>query len=248
MSETYIRTGNSGAPVRFLAFHHAGGSASSFLPVAQTLQESCESILFELAGREPGDEALRAGSFKEAVERLLPDVEALVDRPVVIVGHSLGALFAHAAVRALGPEKRALVHRVVLSSSRSAVATAHSAPLPPKPFMVRDREQLLAALHAFGGCPPEMFEDQEFVDYAVSLMGYDLHLADTFSDAGRAERIPMEVWYGTEDATLVENELRSWQDSSVDPIGFRGFPGGHFYVYERPEPVRALGELIGSAA
>ncbi|MCX4778460.1 thioesterase II family protein [Streptomyces sp. NBC_01264] len=244
MPETYIRTGNSSAPVRFLAFHHAGGSASSFLPVAQKLQDSCESVLFELAGREPGEEAVRARSFKEALERLQPDVEALVDRPVVVMGHSLGALFAYAAVQALGAEKRSLVTRVVVSSSRSARATADSATMPSEPFVVRNHEQLLAALHAFGGCPPEMFEDEEFLDYALSLLGHDLHLADTFSQVDQEEWMPLEVWYGMDDNTLIEKELTSWQNPSATPAPFRGFPGGHFYVYERPEPARALRELI----
>ncbi|MGW7413197.1 thioesterase II family protein [Streptomyces sp. NPDC054863] len=248
MPETYIRTGNSSAPVRLLAFHHAGGSASSFLPVARKLQDSCDSVLFELAGREPGEESLRSGSFHEAMELLTPDMEKLVDRPTIVVGHSLGALFAHAAVRTLGPDQLALVHRVVISSSRSARATADCATMPKEPFVVRDHEQLLAALHSFGGCPPEMFEDEDFLHFALSLLGHDLHLADTFSETGRAEEIPLEVWYGKDDDTLVMAEMNSWRDSSSLEVSFRGFPGGHFYVYERPEAAEALRELVGSAA
>ncbi|MFI0983101.1 thioesterase II family protein [Streptomyces sp. NPDC021093] len=247
MPETYIRTGNSGAPVRLIAFHHAGGSASSFLPVAHRLQNSCDIVLFELAGREPGEEALRSSSFQEAVDRLTPDIKALVDRPTIIVGHSLGALFAHAAVRALEPDQLALVHRVVVSSSRSVRVAADAATMPKEPFVVRDHEQLLAALHSFGGCPPEMFEDEDFLNFALSLLGHDLHLADTFSDEGRAASIPLEVWYGKDDGTLVLEEMNSWKESSTLHVPFRVFPGGHFYVYERPEPVRALRELVETA-
>ncbi|MEU8433255.1 alpha/beta fold hydrolase [Streptomyces sp. NPDC029216] len=248
MSDTYIKTGDRNAPVRFLAFHHAGGSAASFLPLTHKLQTPCESILFELAGRQPGEEEIRSANFKEALARLIPDVVAAVDRPVVIMGHSLGSLFAHAVVQALDTEQRALIRKVVVSSSRSARATADSARMPSEPFTVRTRAQLLDALHDFGGCPPEMFEDEEFLEYAVGLMGHDLHLADTFGEPGPPTGVPLEVWYGTQDATLVEAELRSWSRSSTEPVRFRTFPGGHFYVYERPEPVRALSELIERAA
>lgn len=247
--KSYLRVGDRNAPVRLLAFHHGGGSALSFLPLARSLPGLCETFVFELTGRAGDAGQPPASDYAQAYARLAADAVEVVDRPVVFVGHSLGALFAHNVACRLPDAQRALVHTVIVSASRSAVGTAEAAPMPDRPFVVRSRASLLEELRTFGGVQPELLEDADFVDTAVTLLGHDLHLADTYTlpHSGPTD-VPHQVWYGTDDVTLPEQERLRWDESCLTPPAHRGFPGGHFYLYERPEPGTALGELVAGAA
>ncbi|QYX79580.1 thioesterase II family protein [Streptomyces akebiae] len=243
--KSYLRTGNRNAAIRLLAFHHGGGSALSFLPLARSLPEECETFIFELAGRAGDADRITAADYEEAYTRFAADAVDVVDRPVVVIGHSLGALFAHNVACLLPDAQRELVRTVIVSASRSAAATAETAPMPAEPFVVRSRASLLGELRNFGGVRPEFLEDADFVDAAVTLLGHDLHLADTYTlPQPGPTSVPHQVWYGTDDATLSREERARWNESCLAPPVHRGFPGGHFYLYERPEAGAALAELV----
>ncbi|MFC9756870.1 thioesterase II family protein [Streptomyces sp. NPDC056921] len=245
MPQTYLRVGNADAPVRLLAFHHAGGSASSFLPIAQIVQMECESLLFELAGRDEGEREFRSPDFTAAVERFAADFRAAVDRPTVIIAHSMGAILAHQLVSSLAPRQREAIRVVVVSSARSPRSAERLATMPTVPFGTRTRESVRDDLRRYGGCPPELFDDSELVAHFVDVLGHDLHLADTYAPTGgQPIGIPYQVWYGTEDEALTAEDMRSWDDESSDGVTFHGFPGGHFYLFERPEAPTVLRRLV----
>ncbi|PKV84109.1 thioesterase II family protein [Streptomyces sp. TLI_146] len=249
MTAAFLRVGPSDASTRLLAFHHAGGSATAYLPFVRGLSDETESLLFQLPGRDEGEEDLRPADFEDAVERLARDFHAAVDRPCVVFGHSLGGLLAHRLVGTLPEDRRALVRTVVVSASASPRRAADAATTPAAPFVSRTRASVLDDLRRFGGCPPELFEDPELVEHFVDVLGHDLHLADTYTPGGGDHRgVPYEVWYGTEDETTAPDGLSDWADCGPDPVVVRGFPGGHFYLFERPDAGSALRELLHKAA
>ncbi|MBX7549170.1 thioesterase II family protein [Streptomyces sp. NPDC055966] len=249
MTAAFLRVGPTEALTRLLAFHHAGGSATAYLPFVRGLRAETESLLFGLPGRDEGEEALRPTDFEDAVDRLAPDFRAAVDRPCVVFGHSLGGLLAHRLVGTLPDDRRALVRTVVVSASASPRHAAAAATMPAAPFVSRTRASVLEDLRRFGGCPPELFEDPELVAHFVDVLGHDLHLADTYTPGGGDHRgVPYQVWYGTEDETSATDALSDWADCGPDPVVVRGFPGGHFYLFERPDAGSALQELLHKAA
>jgi surfactin synthase thioesterase subunit len=238
-----------GAALRLLVFHHAGGSATSFLPVAQAMPEQYESCLFELAHRGMRSEEPAAADYPAAVRELLPEVTELVDRPVLLLGHSLGALLAHSLIAELPAERRALVRGMLVSSSQSPTRAAAEASHPPAPFVSRTREGLLAELHGRGGSPPDLFEDDELLDHAVELIGYDLHLADTYVAPPRlTDPVEYHIWYGRDDPYLGPDDAEQWGLSTAEEPQIRSFRGGHFYLSQKPEPRLALQKLAAAVA
>ncbi len=228
------------AAVRVLLFHHAGGSAMSLLPLARSLPEDCEPVLFELGGRGTRVTEGFAQDFDEAVGFLKPSVAQLIDRPVVFLGHSLGALIAHSLACGLDEPQRDLLRAVVVSSIHSPRDAAAEATRPARPFVVRTRDDIRGELEERGGCPPEVFEDDELVEHAITLLGHDLHLYDTYQAPPRSlGDVPLHVWYGRDDRFLDGDAMARWSGDDV-----RTFRGGHFYLLQQKEPQRALDELL----
>lgn len=237
-NDTHLVVERPDAPVRLLMFHHAGGSAMSYLPIARALAAECEPVLFELPGRNMRSDTPPPPDFSAAVADLLPAVTAAVDRPTVVFGHSLGALLAHSLVSHL-PDP-ALVRTVIVSAFTSPVDALAEA----DPAVVRTREQLLEELESRGGCPPELFEDAGLLEQAITLLGHDLHLADTYVEAPPLSgEIEHHVWYGRQDRHLSLEALERWEKSTPRPPVLRGFRGGHFYL-ENAEVLTALRRLL----
>lgn len=246
LDDGHVLLDREDAPLRVLMFHHAGGSAMSFLPLARRLPPECEPVLFELPGRGLRQTEPPAKDFARAVDRLLPEVAAMVDRPTLVVGHSLGALIAHSVVAGLPRPEREHVRAVVVSAFPSPPDAARAATQPAEPFQVRDRDGLLAELRIWGGCAPEVFEDADLLDFAITLMGHDLHLADTYRPPCGDVDIAADyhVWFGRDDDHLVRDELRGWATVTRRPPSVREFRGGHFYLTEGDQAAAALGGLV----
>jgi pyochelin biosynthetic protein PchC len=245
----HIRLERPGAAVRLLVFHHAAGSAMSYLPLAGSMGDACEPWLVELGGR-----GVRAGTpfpaeFGAAVAELLPAVAAIVDRPTVVIGHSLGALLAHSVVATLDDRRRALVRALVLSAARSPRTTALSATHPDAPFVTRSPESLRDDLATFGGLPAEAETEPELWEHALTTLGHDLHLADTYvPPAGPPLAVPAHFWYGSDDPIVGPGEAGHWAESLAQPPEVRRFVGGHFYLGTAEAARSALRGLVSEAA
>ena len=240
-----LRIGARDPDVRLLAFHHAGGSAAAFLPLLPQLPQNTETVLFQLPGRGPREEHLRARDFGEAMDGFLgqasettprPSTE-LVDRPVVVLGHSLGALFAHTYVTRLDAAARRHVVGLVLSAPPKVLGRGTPVHLrPAAPLLTRDPTRLEQELRRYGGCPESVLADPPRLAEAVRLYGYDLHLTDTYPGAPPVEDVPVQVWRGASDPAFAGR--------AEVPGRHRTYPGGHFFLFEDDGPAADLVRLL----
>src|ERR1700722_19825580 len=102
-STSWLRhsAGAAAPAVRLLCFPHAGGGASSFNGWLQVLPEWIELVKAQLPGREDRSDELPHTHVVDLVADLFPHVEAVLDRPLVIYGHSVGSLIGFELTREL---------------------------------------------------------------------------------------------------------------------------------------------------
>ncbi len=231
------------ARVQLLCFPHAGGSASSFYWLSSALHPEVEVWAVQYPGRqdrlrEPliddiGD--LAAGVF-EALLGCLPPVPAFF-------GHSMGAIVAfEVALRAerwLGMP----VPRLIASGRRAPSRLRHE-----NVHKLGDAE-LIAEVQQLSGTLSEMLNDEEARRAYLPVIRNDYRAIETYAaQAQQRLNCPITAFVGASDPRVSLDEAGAWDRHTAAGFQVRVFPGGHFYLTERPgETVVSLRDVLGIA-
>ncbi|MFD5514915.1 thioesterase II family protein [Streptomyces sp. NPDC127066] len=213
----------------------SGGDARLFKDWAGRLPAGMGVAALELPGRggRPGEPW--AASVEDAVAEFADAAAPLLERPVMLYGHSMGAVLALELAHELrarhGVEPLALVAAASEPPERRVVETASDA----------CDEDLVRWLRALGGTPDELLASQEYLAALLPVLRADLGLLER-----RAPRAlppldcPVHVYFGERDP-MVDGPAaqRGWAAHTTRRQPPRSFPGGHFFVQESTGPVLA---------
>ncbi|MEU9304431.1 alpha/beta fold hydrolase [Streptomyces sp. NPDC048269] len=182
------------------------------------------------------------------------------DRPLVLFGHSMGAVLAFELARRMeadgelgagwvgdgpvgdGPVGGGL-GGLILSGRRSPLVHREE-----DRHHVRGDEALLAQVAALAGTDPRLLADEGFRELILPALRGDYRAVETYRyEPGPALRVPVSVLSGESDPRVSPSEAMAWRDLTEGAFTFRGFPGGHFYLTGRQEAVaRAIAEDLVS--
>lgn len=205
------RRPDSSLPTVLFCFAHASGSAASF----RTWLAPGAALGIEVAPIELPGHGRRL--LEEPFRRLDPLVDALVPlieahgngRRVAYLGHSLGALVAHALAERLEPD------HLFVSAARAPGQALRTA-------------ELLAQL---GGTPQEVLDDAEMMDLLLPPLAADLEvLEDAASRPSAPVDCPIRTYGGKDDPLVSTEELAQWEPFTRAQFSTRRFPGDHFYL------------------
>ncbi|MDX2602272.1 alpha/beta fold hydrolase [Streptomyces caniscabiei] len=220
------------APVRLLCLPHAGGSASAYHPMAMALAPAADVLAAQYPGRQDRYAEPPASSVRELAERIAEAVSGDDDRPLALFGHSMGALVAYEVALALEAAGRTPVRLFV--SGRRAPSTPRTG---PRLHLGSDAE-LLRAVRRLGGTDGQVFEDEELVQLVLPALRGDYRALETY-EPRPDDRLtcPLTVLTGDADPVTPVADARAWAGHTDGPTELCVFPGGHFYLNERPEEV-----------
>lgn len=229
------------APV-LVVLPHAGGNASFYFPFSRDLAAHAEVLTVQYPGRqerlgEPGPDTV--AGLVDGVERaLLPWRE----RPVVLFGHSMGAVLAFELARRwerAGEGPRGLV----LSGRRSPLVHREEAALH-----LQGDDALIGQLTALAGTDAGLLADPDFRELILPSLRSDYKAVETYRyEPGPPLRTAVSVLCGESDPRASVAEAMGWRELTGAAFTFRSFPGGHFYLAERHADVaRALAEDLAS--
>ncbi len=197
----------------------AGGNPAALLGVAEALPPDVTVWVVErsiVSGLGPC-------TVPALVRRHEEGLAGRLERPFVLVGHSLGGLVAFELARrqTLRPILAGLVlcatpaPRLVPSLERAIGA---------------DDETLLSRLSALGGIPPELRRHRELLSVYLEEIRTELHALDSYRlVAGDRLAIPSLVLTARDDPLAQAAAASLWllELSDLHP---RSVPGGHFFV------------------
>ncbi|HEV2146495.1 MAG TPA: alpha/beta fold hydrolase [Longimicrobiaceae bacterium] len=222
--------------VRLVCFPWCGAGASVYRKLAALLPDHVELLAVQLPGREDRFGERRLLRMEQVVEQVVPDLVAVFDRPLALFGHSMGALVAHEAARALRERTGREPHAVVVSGQS---APADSGPPVPQ-WHAADEEAFIANLRQMGGTPPQVLDDRKAMRALLPLLRADYEVLETYVPRpGEPLTCPLVVCAGDEDPEVSPGSVAAWVRHTTGPHRVHWFEGDHFYLSARPEALAA---------
>lgn len=218
-----------------LCLPHAGAGATAYLPWERLLPPGLGLGL--RAVQPPGREArLKEPLHRDArslVRALLPAVEAVADRPIVLFGHSLGAIvafeLAHAMRRAGLP---APLHLYVSGRQAPHLTMSH-----PATWDLTD-EGLVELLRDLGGTPAVVLDDPGLRSLFLPVLRADLEMNERYEHVEEEPLdVPITAFAATEDERAAPDEVAGWAAHTTRGFALVTVDGGHFAVMARPRIV-----------
>lgn len=209
------------ARIRLVCFPHAGGSAGFYRWLAP-LDPSVEVLLVQYPGR---DTRLRDPWPRSLTALAEEVVAALPSGPLVLFGHSMGAVLAYEVARRV----RA---RALIVSGR---------PVHPVGRMLHrgSDEEIVDLVRRLGGTHPMVLAEPDLRAMAVTLVRGDLRLLETHTLDAAALTMPVRALTGRDDPAAPVELMSQWADLTTGRFTLTTFPGGHFYFVEQAAAVRA---------
>lgn len=214
------------ARLRLVCFPHAGGSASFYQRWVRHMPDWVELVIARYPDREDrlGEEL--PDTLELLAEQLAAALAPAIDRPTVILGHSMGAAVAYEVTRRLERRGRNLARLIV---------SAHPAPHRQRPNTVHrmDDEGLIADVVGLNPESAARFEDPGLRQLVLPTIRNDYRLIEMYRPAApRPVHTPIAAVINLDDREVSEDEARGWSECTTADFELHRMPGGHFYLVD----------------
>jgi pyochelin biosynthetic protein PchC len=222
------------AATRLVCFPHAGGGAPAFYHWAHLLPPDIDLAAVQYPGR--------LNRMGEPCLTEMDDMTAGICRalaqdgggPLVLFGHSMGALVAYEVAGRLSSDGWHPVERLIVS------AHPHPAATPRTSLHRAPDEALCAELRRLGGSDPSALQDDRLRPLVLALIRRDYQLVETYRHRARPKlACPVTGFAGDSDSEATPDQMRAWAEVTTAGFDLRVFPGGHFYLNPAREAVVA---------
>lgn len=225
-----------GATRRLICLGYCGGSTRSFGSWARCLDERSELAIVCYPGRDGRFAEPFAPDWAALAADATDAVSAVIDRPYVLFGHSMGGWMAFDVATRLERAGLRCPDLVVISACNA----------PDRGVTERDRfisddrsdDEVIGWMRGSATVPEDVLADPDLAQMAIDLVRADARVRDSYryDDTG-GTRLPVHVLYGAEDVVIDPAAPAAWGGVCHGPFALTVLPGGHFYT---PDVWRAL--------
>jgi surfactin synthase thioesterase subunit len=229
MAEPWIRRPRPRpeARVRLLCVPPAGAGPSFFARWAVELPAAVEVCLAHLPGRESRLRELPLDDLAAIAERLGAEARDLLDRPLALFGHSVGAIIAFEVAHALRTRTGEEVRHLFASASGPPHLETGERPIGHLP----DAEFVEAVQMDYGGIPAALLEDPDALRPLLPALRADFIAFERHRHVPRPPLgCPISALGGRADPSVSEPALTGWGELTTGRFRVRLFDGDHFYV------------------
>lgn len=214
------------ASLGLICFPFAGGGAQSFRQWLPQLPADVELSAVQLPGREMRLREAPLSDARAVVQALLPELLTLTDKPLVLYGHSMGALLAFEAARVLQEDHGISPVRLIVSGR---VAPHFALARPPINQLPHD--EFIEGLKHLNGTPREILEDNDLISMIGPMLRADFAIHEQYVHQPGA-RLACDVlaFGGLCDTEAGRAGLNAWREITAGNLTLRMLPGDHFFI------------------
>ncbi|MEV5204578.1 alpha/beta fold hydrolase [Streptomyces sp. NPDC053720] len=213
------------AAAQLLCFPHAGGSASGYMPLSTQVAGSAEALVVQYPGRHDRIAEPFAERLGDVVHAVLGSLSEGGGRPLILFGHSMGALLAYETARQLAAEGR---------EPAALFVSGSEGPSLPRRVRLPDRPSdadLIGEMRLLSGTDDELLTHPEILELALPPLRADY--AMLFSRVhvpGPPLRCPVVALTGDNDPRVTVEGVQAWERETEGPFERHVLPGGHFFL------------------
>ena len=214
--------------VRLVCLPHAGGAATFFQPWAALMSPGVELHAVRYPGRQDRLDEPCVEDMDELADAVAAALTPLLDRPLALFGHSMGAAVAYEVAVRL-ESRHGFVPRRLLVSGRQAPHLAET-----EDYSGHSDEELVAELRAFGNLDRGALDVPAIRELLLPAVRADFRLISAYRPAAPPKVDTGIVGYtGLSDPGCPIDGARAWSQLSRGGFELKVFPGGHFYLAEQ---------------
>lgn len=232
-AEWFTRGSAGTARCWFLCFPHAGAGAAAYLGWSRLLPRGVSLRVAQMPGREARFREPAYRDVRALARALRPSVEALAGQPVVLFGHSLGALVAFEVAREM--------RRAGLPPPAHLYVSGRQAPhvgLRGRATWNLDDDALVAALRELGGTPETVLGDPELFSLLAHVLRADLEMNERYEYPPEEPlATPITAFAAASDPRAEPGEVAAWAQHTTGRFAFVQVDGDHFTLLSRPRLV-----------
>lgn len=158
------------------------------------------------------------------------------DNVYAIYGHSMGAFVTLLLTRKITDAGQRLPLHLFLTGTTGPMAYEKE----KKKRHLLSKEDFLQEIIELEGCPEEILQHPDLLDYFEPILRADFEVAETYTyQAHAALDIPFTVITGT-DENITETDISTWQQESTYAVDFRKMTGNHFFILNNSEKIISL--------
>jgi len=215
------------ARLRLFCFPYAGGGAGIYRGWENYLPAGVEVCAVQPPGR---GVRFREPAF-DRMDSLVPAVataiEPYLDLPIVLFGHSVGALASFELAHRLGNTFGVIPKHLFVSGARAPQ-------LPRNRRNIHDlsEDDFLTELKTLNGTPPEVLENPELMRMVSATLRADFAIAETYRSSARPPlNCPITVFGGLDDELGPREDLEPWKVHTTKSFDLWQLPGDHFFIH-----------------
>lgn len=213
---------NERANYRVFCFPHAGGGASFYKKWEEAFDGGVDLIGVQYPGHFDRIKESPATNIEELTDPICEEIEAYTDIPVVLFGHSLGALVAYTISKKLSKPPLLLG----VSGRNSPQYTLNTS------IHKMDVNDLILDLYKQGGTSFDILDNFEAMQLFIPAIRADYQIAETYvlpSDAKLLD-CPISIFWGEDDKDIHISAVSDWRFMTKRNFKQHIFSGGHFYL------------------